>query len=78
MAICALALAVGCVGKIAVNPPGAQSTTGGPVGSGGSGTTNPGTGGTKAPVDVGTIVVNPPPFSPAPAMLRRRVLPSSS
>ncbi|MFL5306166.1 MAG: DUF1592 domain-containing protein [Polyangia bacterium] len=54
-----------------MNPPGAQSTTGGPVGSGGSGTTNPGTGGTKAPVDVGTIVVNPPPFSPAPAMLRR-------
>ena len=71
VAACALALAVGCVGKIGMTPPGARSSTGGPIGSGGSGTSNPGTGGTTMPVDVGTIVANPPPYNPAPAMLRR-------
>jgi len=72
VAACALALAVGCVGKIGMSPPGARNATGDPSGSGGSGTSIPGTGGAPAkPVDVGTIVVNPPAFSPAPATLRR-------
>jgi hypothetical protein len=73
VAACALVLAVGCVGKIGTVPSsGAHSATGSPVGSGGSVTGNPGTGGaTPKPVDVGTIVANPPAFTPAPPMLRR-------
>jgi hypothetical protein len=76
---CAIALAAGCMGRITSDdaPRGSSKGNGngapgaGPsVGSGGTGAAAMG-GMAGAPVDVGTVVVNPPPFTPAPAMLRR-------
>lgn len=77
---CAISLAVGCMGRITSNnaPRGSTgNSTGAPgsgagpsVGTGGAGAATSG-GMAGAPVDVGTVVVNPPPFTPAPAMLRR-------
>ena len=70
MAACVLTLAAGCVGKIGVTSAGARNSAGGSFGAGGSGTTTRAAAGPRCR-STSAIVVNPPPFNPAPAMLRR-------
>jgi hypothetical protein len=60
-ALCTLALATGCTGRIS------SGVGSGSTGAGGM-TTTDGTGGA---IDPNVIVVNPPPFAPAPGLLRR-------
>ena len=61
---CSLALAIGCTGRIG------SGQSSGSTGAGGMTTTGD-PGGTGGTLDPNVIVVNPPPFAPAPGMLRR-------
>jgi hypothetical protein len=65
--LCVLSLTAGCTGRISAA--GSSGTTGNGPPSGTAGMAP--TGGTGGAIDPGTIVVNPPPFAPAPGMLRR-------